>query len=96
MVIRSKAPLPHSTSLLENFRFLESKIQQFTRRTDIDAGIRTLVYCWAGVSRVARPGPEARKQALCGLREVWNCHGRVSAVKFGFHGVMDMGGRLVV
>jgi hypothetical protein len=46
---------------LENFRFLKSKIQQFTRRTDIDAGIRALVFCCAGVLRVSRPELQARK-----------------------------------
>ena len=52
----------------QNFRFLKSKIQQFTRRTDIDAAIRALVFCSAGVWRVSRPALEARKQAFCGLR----------------------------
>jgi len=35
---------------LEDFRFLKPKIQQFSRRTDIDAGIGALVFSWAGVS----------------------------------------------
>jgi hypothetical protein len=34
---------------LKNFRFLKSKIQQFTRRTDVDAGIGALVLCRAGL-----------------------------------------------
>jgi hypothetical protein len=65
---------------LENFRFLKSKIQQLARRTDIDAWIRALVFCRAGVSRVSRLGLAARKQPFCGLREAWNSYGKAAAV----------------
>jgi hypothetical protein len=65
---------------LENFRFLKSKIEQFTRRTDVDAGIRALVFRSAGVSWVSRPAWEARKETFRWLREAWNCYGKDSVV----------------
>jgi hypothetical protein len=65
---------------LENFRFLKSKIEQFTRRTDVDAGIRAVAFRSAGVSWVSRPAWETRKETFRWLREAWNCYGKDSAV----------------